>query len=149
MIPSTHKTLQIVFCSVFIMAAVLLAGAEPASAGSGKELVNCDIQNRPCTRQAFGGTVTLDILPRPVKAMDSLTFRVKLEGIEIEKAPFIDLGMPGMNMGPNRVDMEQYQPGAFEGTGVIVRCPSGKTIWRAYVNLPEKGTVDFIFDVVH
>ena len=149
MVPSIRTTFQIALCSVYIMAAVLLAGAAPAPAGSGKELINCNIQDQPCTRKAFGGTVTLDILPRPVKAMDPLTFRVKLVGIDIEKSPVIDLGMPGMTMGPNRVEMEPDQPGVFKGKGVIVRCPSGKTVWRATVNLPEKGTVDFIFDVVY
>ena len=149
MVPSIRKTPQIIICTFFIVIAVLFAGSMAAKAGSGKKLINCDIQNHPCTRQALGGTVTLDILPRPVKAMDSLTFRVKLEDIQTTEAPFIDLGMPGMTMGPNRVEMEPKQPGVFEGEGVIVRCPSGKTIWRATVNLPEKGTVDFIFDVVY
>jgi hypothetical protein len=149
MIRSIGKIPVIAACSVFIFISALFTGAVPAQAGSGKDLINCDIQNQPCAQQAFGGTVTLDILPRPVKAMDPLTFRVKLENIETEKTPFIDLGMPGMTMGPNRVEMEPDQPGVFEGEGVIVRCPSGKTIWRATVTLPEKGTVDFIFDVVY
>ena len=44
------------------------------------------------------------------------------------------------------------QPSILEqrkGQGVIVRCPSGKRIWRATVTLPSIGNVDFTFDVVY
>jgi hypothetical protein len=57
--------------------------------------------------------------------------------------------MPGMEMGRNHVELKSVGSGEFQGTGVIVRCPSGRTIWRATVTIPDQGTIDFIFDVIY
>jgi hypothetical protein len=83
--------------------------------------------------------------------------------------PHIDLGMPGMNMGPNRVLMKRVEPNTsrvepntsrvetntsrvettYEGQGVIVKCPSGRRTWKATVSLPDAGVMDFVFDVLY
>jgi hypothetical protein len=78
-----------------------------------------------------------------------LTFQVKISGDSLSEAPFIDLGMPGMKMGPNRVTLKKNGAATYEGQGVIVRCKSGKTIWQATVTLPDIGSVVFTFDVVY
>ena len=93
--------------------------------------VDCDIQSGGCQKQINARTVHLEILPKPVKAMTDLTFQVKISGEPLSEAPFIDLGMPGMKMGPNRVTLEKNSAATYEGQGVIVRCKSGKTIWQA------------------
>jgi hypothetical protein len=81
--------------------------------------------------------------------MTDLLFRVKLSGRPLaeENAPSIALGMPGMHMGPNRVQMKPVSPGVYEGKGIIVRCPSGKRTWQADVTVPGHGRISFIFDV--
>ena len=38
---------------------------------------------------------------------------------------------------------------AYEGRGVIVRCPSGRRIWQATITLPDVGRINFIFDVIY
>ncbi|MBP1740226.1 MAG: hypothetical protein H6Q48_2519 [Deltaproteobacteria bacterium] len=119
--------------------------ADPAS-GS---LVNCEIQRGPCTQELAGMAVTLDILPRPVKAMKDLKFQVTLSGGKPTAAPYIDLGMPGMNMGPNRVELRGVSDNVYEGQGILVRCPSGRRTWKATVTLPEVGKVEFVFDVIY
>jgi hypothetical protein len=96
-----------------------------------------------------GRTITLDIQPKPVKAMQDLIFRLTIQGKAPTSHPYIDLGMPGMNMGPNQVKLEPVGAGVYEGTGVIVRCPSGRRIWRARITVPEIGEVSFTFDVVY
>ncbi len=112
--------------------------------------VHCDIQRGPCTKHLAGGmTVTLDILPKPVKAMTDLKFQVTLSGGKPVRAAYIDLGMPGMDMGPNRVDLRLVKDNVYEGEGVIVRCPSGRRTWKATVTLPETGKVEFLFDVIY
>ena len=93
--------------------------------------------------------LTLDILPKPVKAMQDLVFRLTLSGINQNANPYIDLGMPGMDMGPNRVLLKAVDSGVYEGTGIIVRCPSGRKVWRARITIPDIGTVDFIFNVIY
>jgi hypothetical protein len=84
-----------------------------------------------------------------VKAMQELTFTVKLSGAEPFADPYIDLGMPGMHMGPNRVHLKRTGNGRYEGNGIIVRCPSGRRTWQATVTVPGAGATEFIFDVIH
>jgi hypothetical protein len=122
--------------------------AIPADSGS-KSLITCDIQKGPCTKQLAGMTLTLDILPKPVTALKDLTFTLKVSGKSLSANPFIDLGMPGMDMGPNRVELRRVKDNVFEGQGVIVRCPSGRRTWAATVTLPQTGKVEFVFDVIH
>lgn len=137
-------------CRVLCFLFVLVAGADlPIAAGKNNPAVNCDIQHRSCTQNLSTLTVTLDITPRPVKAMADLVFRVRLDGPQPAKTPYIDLGMPGMKMGPNHVDLKAVGPGIYEGKGVIVRCPSGRNRWRATITVPGAGSADFIFDVVY
>jgi hypothetical protein len=114
-----------------------------------ESLVNCSIQQGPCIKDLGGMTVTLDILPKPVIAMKDLKFQVILSGEKPITNPYIDLGMPGMDMGPNRVELRAVKDSVYEGQGIIVRCPSGRRTWKATVTLPEAGQVEFVFDVIY
>jgi hypothetical protein len=93
--------------------------------------------------------VSLDIEPKPVRAMQDLTFTVTLAGEKPAAPPYIDLGMPGMNMGRNRVILQPAGELVYRGEGVIVRCPSGRRTWKAKVTVPEAGSVEFVFDVIY
>jgi hypothetical protein len=122
-------------------------GAEPA-----KSIKNCNIQQGACESLVAGTKVTLDISPKPVRAMRDLTFRVTVADSgsgEITAMPYLDLNMPAMDMGANRVLLNKSGRGVFEGRGVIVRCMSGKRTWRARITVPGIGTADFVFDVVY
>ncbi len=70
----------------------------PALAES-NESVNCDIQRQACTQSLKDISVTLDIQPKPVKAMHELTFCVTLTGSQPLEPPYIELGMPKMKIG--------------------------------------------------
>lgn len=108
----------------------------------------CDIQNGPCASELGGGIVSLDIHPKPVRAMQDLKFRVSVEGMNPVMPAYLDLGMPGMDMGPNRVELRPVKDRVCEGQGVLVRCPSGSGTWKATIIIPEVGKVEFVFDVV-
>ncbi len=112
-------------------------------------LINCDIQHQTCTQQIPGGSFIFDIQPKPVEAMKELTFKVQIKGVNIVESPVIDLIMPGMKMGHNQIMMKMTGIDAYQGTGIIVRCPSGKTVWQATVNFPGIGIGNFIFDVIY
>jgi hypothetical protein len=131
------------FC--FLVIAPVLSGISLAA----EIVLDCDIQSGSCRKQINGRTVDLEILPKPVKAMKDLTFQVKISGEPLSAVPAIDLGMPGMKMGPNHVTLKRKDAVTYEGRGVIVRCPSGKTIWQATVTLPGVGNVVFTFDVIY
>jgi len=86
--------------------------------------------------------------------MTDLVFRLSLTGLSMPDAarpdpPFIDLDMPDMFMGYNRIYLTREKPGAYVGTGVIVRCPSGIPTWKATVTVPGAGEATFVFDVIY
>ena len=92
--------------------------------------------------------MTLDINPKPIRAMKNLTFIVVVSGKKPEAEPSIALGMPGMKMGPNQVNLTLVKEDTYQGEGVVVKCPSGKKTWQAIVTIPPLGIVEFVFDVL-
>ncbi|MGD9180162.1 MAG: hypothetical protein PVG15_01740 [Desulfobacterales bacterium] len=145
------KHLLCVFTFV-LLAAFLLAAPRCISAGDKyQEMINCNLHQGACTRNLSGSTITLAVMPRPVEAMQDLLFQVTFSDKlpPNTRPPYIDLGMPGMQMGPNRVQLKSVGNNTYEGRGVIVRCPSGRRTWRATVTFPDVGYADFIFDVIY
>ncbi len=114
----------------------------------------CYINNGPCVAKTTDGKfeVTFDITPKPVAAMRELSFRVNLKGKTgpiADASVLIDLSMPGMYMGNNQVKLSARN-GGYEGTGIIVRCPSGKKTWQADVVIRSSNKIartGFIFEV--
>lgn len=135
---------------ISMLSLMLSAFCPAASSGKGKlRQVACDVHAGPCSAILSGTKVSLDIRPKPVKAMQDLTFTVTLAGKKTVADPYIDLGMPGMNMGRNRIILKPVGESVFQGNGVIVRCPSGRRMWKARVTVSEIGSVEFIFDVIY
>jgi len=99
-------------------------------------------------RGAAGGQeVVLRITPWPPGTMREVDFTVSLPGYAGKASPYLDLSMAGMEMGRNRVDLSRGDDGRYRGTGVIVRCPSGKRDWEATVSAPGAGKAVFHFAV--
>lgn len=130
----------------------LLLAAVPAGGAKETPVPDCAIDAGPCIRTVEGMTVTLDITPKPVKAMQDLSFSLRLarSGRLVGNAKVeIDLAMPGMQMGRNRVQLQQGADGVYQGRGVIVRCPSGRTLWKASVVVTEgerSVTAEYLFE---
>ena len=105
----------------------------------------CAFESGPCRGGFDGSDVSLQITPAPPHAMSELAFIVKAtEGVE----PYmIDLIMPGMQMGLNRVPLSRGEDGSYTGKGVIPRCPSGGNLWRAEVMMKSGRVVGFDFEV--
>lgn len=142
------KTLSVCFLTLFVYT---LAVCAAMAADKYRKLVNCDAHSGTCKQRLNELDVILEISPRPVKAMQDLRFNLTLSGSTQAPSatPYIDLGMPGMNMGPNRVILKPVGQGMYAGQGIIVRCPSGRRIWQATVTVPDIGTVKFVFDVIY
>ena len=140
-----HLPAVLIFISLLVIWGISARAADKIP----PDTINCDMHNGACTQEIAGAKATLDISPKPVKAMTDLRFHLILSGKQPTAEPHIDLGMPGMKMGPNTVRLEKVGEGVYEGTGIIVRCPSGRRVWKAAVNLPGLETVEFIFDVVY
>ena len=115
---------------------------------------SCDPSRAPCARSLEGVVVTLDVSPRPVRAMTDLVFTVTASppGVAGAGGARIALSMPGMVMGDARVALAPVGDGRWQGRGVIVRCPSGKRTWSAQLELPRGSgqgplRTSFTFDV--
>ena len=148
------RSLALIFF-VWIFSVVLnlsvFSPVETRAAEKFEHLVNCDLHSGTCKQKIEDVDVMLEVEPRPVKAMTDLLFKVTLAGgpISLPGDPYIDLGMPGMNMGPNRVRLKSSAVSVYEGKGVIVRCPSGRKIWQATVTVPDLGAARFVFHVIY
>ena len=135
---------------IAVVGLLIFAFSYPVSSGKNEpHWVKCDVHAGPCSAALQGGKVSLDIKPKPVKAMEDLTFTLTFAGQNPQAAPYIDLGMPGMNMGRNRVMLKPAGESVFQGKGVIVRCPSGRRTWKATVTIPDMGSVEFVFDAIY
>jgi hypothetical protein len=136
------------FIGVLILLFLSCLIVSPSASASDAE-INCDAHKGVCSQSLGDRNVSLEIMPRPVKAMQDLVFKVSISGVPPSKSPHIDLGMPAMKMGPNRVLLKPDGQGGYEGKGVIVRCKSGRRTWFANVIIPEAGEVKFVFDVIY
>jgi hypothetical protein len=137
----------------FLLISVILCFSPAAidAKSSYRKLINCALHDGACVQRVGDTDITLEVTPKPVLAMNDLVFSVTLSRkVESPKSlPYIDLGMPGMDMGPNRVKMKPLGKNVFEGKGVIVKCPSGHRVWRATVTVPDMGKAEYIFDVIY
>jgi hypothetical protein len=135
--------------SVTLVLFILLAGCEQRQTAT-----DCEIDRAPCTKQTGALSVAFDIVPKPVRTMSDLVCRVALTKgagpVESAKVT-LDLSMPGMVMAANRVRLVRRDAGVYEGRCVIVRCPSGRKVWRAGIDIYPSGSkpasVDFTFRV--
>jgi len=148
-IPEPHEGLTGLLLCLVVVGIALCSLSGDARAQGDPSAVDCAIQSGPCTKSLADGTVTLDITPKPVRAMQDLIFTLAFSGLKPAHDPFIELGMPGMIMGSNRVVLKRAGDNTYRGTGVIVRCPSGRRTWKATVTVPDNGSAEFVFDVVY
>jgi len=143
------KEIRLVSILVAVVTSLVIGTTCVNTVLAGTATINCQAHEGACSLPLMGQTITLEILPRPVTAMKTSTFHVTLSGPTPGQAPYIDLGMPAMKMGPNRVQLKPIGNGSYKGQGVIVRCKSGRRTWFANVVIPDLGEVKFIFDVVY
>ena len=116
-----NASIKVSLCIVVLGLLTFVIRPPVSSAKSEPHWVKCDIHAGPCYAALKGVKVSLDIKPKPVKAMQNLTFTVSFAGEKPGADPYIDLGMPGMNMGRNRVTLKPAGESVFQGKGVIVR----------------------------
>ncbi len=110
-------------------------------------LPDCDINSGPCIKYYKGKEISLDIEPKPIKAMKPLYFRVKLKNYNEVQSMIIDLSMPEMTMGFNHVKMKNTGSDIFEGPGIIPVCPTGKKLWKVRVIIDGQKKAEFLFNV--
>lgn len=139
-----------------IVAAIVAAGCSRQSEVADAD---CRINDGPCEKEISSGGIkaVFDIQPKPVKAMSGLDFSLALSRGDaplIEADVKLELAMPGMHMAENRIVLRHKGNGRYEGRGVVVRCPSGRRIWKARAVISERRarkeeavTADYTFEV--
>ncbi len=103
-----------------------------------EERIDCEINRGACTGTVgkTGMTATFDIEPIPVRPMTRLRFSIDLKsnGLPVtDREIALNLTMPQMYMAQNSIRLAHKGQGRYEGEGTIVRCPTGRKIWKAEV----------------
>lgn len=143
---------------LMLLMEILLLGHSLAA----EDAPDCNLERGSCITKIGDKEITFDVSPKPVKAMEELAFRLVIkrnppspplrkggqEGMkELPEKITVDLSMPGMYMGKNQVLLKKGPDGTYSGKGIIPKCRSGRRLWRATVDIPKTGKVDFTFNV--
>ncbi len=115
-------------------------------AGEVGEGVHCDAGQKACAADADGLHVVLDLAPHPPVPLRAIEAAVRLTraGAPVAGADVdVELSMPGMYMGENRIALRPAGDGQYRGEGALLRCASGRRDWLAEVvaRLPGGGEV--------
>lgn len=114
------------------------------AAGAVGEGIHCDVGASACASDVGDLRVVLDLSPRPPLPLKALEAEVRLtrgvapvSGAEVA----VELSMPGMYMGDNRIPLPASGDGRYAGKGALLRCVSGRRDWVAEVavRLPGGG----------
>jgi hypothetical protein len=131
------------FSTLALFASMLIAGSTLTA-----NTVDNSIHEKACTVTAGQRTLTLNIDPKPVRHMKELTFSVTVTPCDrLPETLLLDLSMPGMEMGKNQVTLVRKSACIYEGKGIIVRCMSGRTLWRVTILSSELNNPAFTFNV--
>jgi hypothetical protein len=139
------------FLLLFFALSAVLLGILVFQSGRTKATFFAD--PRPAAVPKAGGVsapndrVRLTVTPQPVRAMKLLHFQVDLQNDGEPQSVIVDLSMPNMVMGVNRVPMKKSSAGVYEGVGIIPTCPSGRKLWQANVIVDDQIAGHFFFDV--
>jgi nitrogen fixation protein FixH len=111
-------------------------------AGGPVEGASCDAGRQPCAADAGPFRVILSLAPRPPVPLQEIetTVQVARSGGPVEGAEVaVELSMPGMYMGENRIALRPAGPGGYAGRAPLVRCASGRRDWVAEVVVRAPG----------
>ena len=113
-----------------------------AAVGEG---VHCDAGVKACAADAGDLREVLELAPHPPVPLKEMGALVQLTraGAAVEGAEVaVELSMPGMYMGENRIVLRAGGHGQYAGKGALLRCMSGRRDWTAEVVARLPGGVE-------
>jgi hypothetical protein len=99
----------------------------------------CDLHAGPCeVRFPAGSSVRFAIEPQSIPVVTPLRLAVRIEGLDARRVE-VDFAGVDMNMGYNRVALQQIDAGHYEGQGTLPVCVRDRMDWeaRVLVHTPE------------
>ncbi len=132
---------RLIWLAPVITAAILLAlmyhsGNEKAAPDSHPGFaapVNCDPQASPCLSGGRQRGIALS-LPQSVPVMAPFPVQVQVFGPQASSVT-INFEMRGMDMGMNRTELEEAEPGIWRGRATLPVCVSGRADWLARIEV--------------
>ena len=103
---------------------------------------DCDLNRGPC-RVALpdGASVELAMAPHPIPVVSPIEVDVRITGLPVETLA-LDFSGTEMNMGFNRIALDDQGGGHWHGTAAIPVCVTGRMNWRATL-LIQSGSRQF------
>jgi hypothetical protein len=99
----------------------------------------CDLRKRGCARVLpDGGSMRFEMLPKDLPLMKPLHLEVSLDGIEVDDIQ-VDIKGLNMDMGLNRVRLDQVSPLVWQGSTLLPVCSMQVMEWSASVWLEIDG----------
>lgn len=149
---STNPILLIAALAIFLAAGWFASSyfSRPAASTAAplSSPAGCDISRQSCTVRQGELSITLDILPRKIRSMVPLEYRVQVTGAEVQEV-MLDMQGVDMFMGLNQTLLKASpdQPGLYTGSGELGVCTTGEMTWRATVSVATAdGLVQTGFD---
>jgi hypothetical protein len=92
---------------------------------------DCNLNVGPCrTALPDGASATLALTPQPVPVVSPFEVEVRIEGLAVDTLA-LDFAGTEMNMGFNRISLDDQGGGRWHGTAAIPVCVTGRMNWRA------------------
>lgn len=135
--------------ALILLAVLAYTGARYWRSSAVVEVLNpgaaCDVGQKQCLhRLPDGGTVAIDLSPRPVPLMQPVRVRVSLTGSSLRPV-FLEISGLNMEMGVNRVALKADGNGLWRGETIIPICSQRQMHWRAALVL-QKGANSYRLD---
>ncbi|MES9860811.1 MAG: hypothetical protein ABW157_08095 [Candidatus Thiodiazotropha sp. LLP2] len=93
----------------------------------------CDLRQGPCISSINTDVqISFSIQPQEIPLVKPLKLHVQVKGVNAHKVEVDFVGVD-MNMGFNRVVLQQYEAGLYEGDGMIPVCVRDSMEWEAKV----------------
>jgi hypothetical protein len=109
----------------------------------------CDLHRQACSAEVpGGGRIELTIAPHPIPVFRPMQVGVVLSGLTARKVE-IDFAGITMNMGFNRVALDQTENGHYAGEATIPVCVTGRMAWKATLMVEtdhQRIAVPFLFE---
>lgn len=96
---------------------------------------DCELRKGPCEALfPNGARVAFGMMPLNIPAVEKLKLSVRTEGVDVRQVE-VDFSGLDMNMGFNRVTLDQVLPGEYAGAGMLPVCVRARMTWEAKVLL--------------